>query len=72
MVEVEGDLEKERKKDIHRGEIREGWREKSHSTYRWRESKRGKKCHPILFSTDSLEQAQPCTTTCPIYQLECQ
>lgn len=33
MVEVEGNLEKERKKDIHGGEIREGGREESHSTY---------------------------------------
>lgn len=35
-------------------------------------AKGSKCCQPIPYSTDSLEQAQSCTTTCPIYQLECQ
>lgn len=62
----------ERKKDIHTGERRkEG--ERSHTAHTdGDKEKGGKYCHTIPFSTDSLEQAQPCTTTCPIYQLECQ
>lgn len=35
-------------------------------------AKGSKCCQPIPYSADSLEQAQSCTTTCPIYQLECQ
>lgn len=35
-------------------------------------AKGSKCCQRIPYSTDSLEQAQSCTTTCPIYQLECQ
>lgn len=71
MVEVGGNLVCWRERKIYT-EVKknEGRNHTAHTD--GEEAKGGKYCPPISFSTDSLEQTQPCTTTCPIYQLECQ